>query len=100
MLYGGHQPKQTKPEDMPMVSVPTMPDVYINKAIDKGLGLPPFKEPFINTANYGAKCMLIGYKAGKKATKKRYKKKIKLLNQKLKAVKNKPIEHPEDLGRI
>ena len=40
--------------------------------------------------------MLIGYKAGKKATKKRYKKKIKLLNQKLKAVKNKPIEYPEE----
>ena len=96
MLYGGYQPKQKRPEDMPVVSVPTMPDDYINKALDKGLGLPPIKESFINTANYGAKCMLIGYKAGKKATKKRYKRKIKLLNQKLKAVKNKPIEYPEE----
>mgnify|MGYP003288066917 CR=1 FL=1 len=96
MLYGGHQPLKKRPEDMPVPSVPTMPDVYINKALDKGLGVPPIKEPYISTANYGAKCMLIGYKAGKKATKKRYKKKIKLLNQKLKAVKNKPIEYPEE----
>lgn len=96
MLFGGYQPKQTRPEDMPVVSVPTMPDVYINKALDKGLGVLPIKEPYINTANYGAKCMLLGYKAGKKATKKRYKKKIKLLNQKLRAVKNKPIEYPEE----
>ena len=43
MLYGGHQPKQKRPEDMPVVSVPTMPDIYINKALDKGLGLPPIK---------------------------------------------------------
>ena len=96
MLFEQYHPKQVRPEDMPVVSVPTMPDVYINKAIKKGLGMPPAKEPFVNTANYGAKCMLKGYKAGKKAAKKRYKKKIKHLNQELKAVKNKPIEYPEE----
>ena len=28
MLFGGYQPKKTRPEDMPVVSVPTMPDIY------------------------------------------------------------------------
>lgn len=30
MLCGGYQPKQKRPEDMPVVSVPTMSDAYIN----------------------------------------------------------------------
>ena len=76
MLYGGHQPKQKRPEDMPVVSVPTMPDIYINKALDKGLGLPPIKEPYINTANYGAKCMLIGIKLVRRQLKRDIKRKL------------------------
>ena len=33
MLYGGYQPKQKRPEDMPMVSEPTMPDYTIKKKL-------------------------------------------------------------------
>lgn len=56
---------------------------YTLKAIEKGLGLPPRKDSFMSYIDYGAKCMLIGYKAGKKEAKRKYKGKIKLLKRKL-----------------
>lgn len=35
MLCGGYQPKQKRPEDMPVVSVPTKADVHMNKALEQ-----------------------------------------------------------------
>lgn len=69
------------------VYTPPIPEVYVQKLIDKGFGPPPFKEPFMSTSNYGAKCFLKGYEAGKEESKKKYKKKIKLLKQELKNIR-------------
>lgn len=69
------------------VYTPPIPEVYIKRSIDKGLGLPPIKEHFMSVYEYGAKCMLKGYEAGKEDAKKKYKKKIKLLKQELKNIR-------------
>ena len=69
------------------IKVPNMPPFFIPKAIKKGLGLPPIKKPFITDDEYGAKCMLFGYDLAKK----KYKKKIKRLQAKLKAREDEPI---------
>ena len=48
---------------------------YILKVLDKGMALPPIMtDDFKNTSEYGAYCMLLGYKEAKK----KYKKKKKL----------------------
>lgn len=66
------------------VSVKPEPDIYLKKAIEKGLGLPPAKEYLMPYQEYGAKCMLLGYQEGKRRSKKKYKKAIKKLQAKLK----------------
>ena len=68
-------------------NIPIMPAYYVPKAINKGLGLPPTKKPFITNDEYGARCMLLGYDIAKK----KYKKKIKKLKAKLKAREDEPI---------
>ena len=69
----------------------TMPEIHVKQALDIGLGLPPLKEVFTTTNDYGAKCMLLGYDFAKKKYKKKYKKQIKKLKAELKAANNKPL---------
>lgn len=76
-----------KREALEQENIPIMPAYYVPKAINKGLGLPPTKKPFITNDEYGARCMLLGYDLAKK----KYKKKIKKLQAKLEAREDKPI---------
>lgn len=48
---------------------------YIRKTMDKGLGIPPIGDGFASSSEYGAYCMLLGYKKAKKQLKQKYKKK-------------------------
>ena len=73
------------------IKIPTMPEVYTNRAIKLGLGLPPLKEIFVTNNEYGARCMLLGYEFAKKKYKKKYKKQLKKLRAELKAANNKPL---------
>lgn len=59
---------------------------YTMKAINKGLGLAPIPDNMDKT-EYGAMCMLKGYKLAKK----KYKKKIKRLEKQLTKEKDKPL---------
>lgn len=71
--------------------IPKMPMVYVDKALEKGMGLPPIKESFISQSEYGAKCMLIGYEYGQKKAKKKYKKRLKRLKAMLEENNNKAL---------
>ena len=83
--------KKVKFESIEQRTIPTMPEVFTRKAIELGLGLPPLKETFVSSQDYGAKCMLLGYEFAKKKYKKKYKKQIKKLKAELKAANNKPL---------
>lgn len=52
------------------------------KVLELGLGLPPVKYPFQDTSDYGAMCMLKGYRFAKKKYKKQIKKLKKHLEEK------------------
>lgn len=84
-MFYGKKPK------FEQITIPTMPEIYKQKAIALGLGLPPFKETFVSSTDYGAKCMLLGYEFAKKKYKKKYKKQIKKLKAELKAANNMPL---------
>ena len=84
MIYKMPFYKRETPEK---TNIPIVPAFYIPKAINKGLGLPPTKQPLMNDDEYGARCMLLGYDLAKK----KYKKKIKKLKAKLKAREDEPI---------
>lgn len=87
----GYQPIEPIHKSPEVNKLPPIFECYVNEAIKKGLGLPPSKEVFMTTSDYGAKCMLIGYEKGRKQTKKKYKKKIKELKAKLKKADKKSI---------
>lgn len=83
MLFNkGYAPLESIQND-PLFIKPE-PEIYVKKAIEKGLGLPPLKEYTMPYQEYGAKCMLLGYQEGKRRSKKKYKKTIKKLQAKLK----------------
>ena len=87
MLNKGYQPMQP----MPMVfKQPESSKKYTNKAIKKGLGIPTAKPMDFTITEFAAKCMLDGYKAGKKKAEKKYKKQIKKLKAQLKEADKKP----------
>lgn len=72
MFYG------RKFDEPKIINIPDMPEVYLQKAIEK-IGLPPIKGSYQSDSDYGAKCMLIGYDDARK----KYKKKIKKLKAQL-----------------
>lgn len=56
----GYQPIEPIHKSPEVNKLPPIFECYVNEAIKKGLGLPPSKEVFMTTSDYGAKCMLIG----------------------------------------
>ena len=66
------------------LKIPEMPDIYLKKAIEVGLGMPPLKPPYQSSNDYGAKCMVEGYEKGYRDAKKKFKKQAKKLKKELK----------------
>ena len=84
--------RKVKFEDVAQkMTIPPMPTDYVLKALEKGLGLPPLRPEFLKIDEYGAKCMLIGFKEGKRRNKKKYKKKIRLLQLELQQARKEPL---------